>query len=334
METIRTYVDNMFAVIPDSEQARRIKSDLLDTMEDKYNELKAAGKSENEAVGAVISDFGNIDELKGELGSVVPAEESEEDDEENVIVVTGDEADSFIRTVRCDSLMIAIGVALCILAFAGIIALDAFTGAGRVSGGLMDVLRPLILFMPIITAVVLFIVSGISLSRYDDYEKLYVKMDDDSTSRMAEKAKNYRPCFTAMIATGVALCIVAVMFVGVFDSLLIVGLGTAVMLTIIAAGVFLLVLAGIRDDNYHKLLNDGDYAKKKAKRRARGGKSAKSDKVFEAVMGAVWPITVAGYLIWSFTTHNWGFTWIVFPVVGILSGALEAILKATVKDDK
>ena len=36
-------------------------------MEDKYNELKSEGKSENEAIGIVISEFGNIDELINEL---------------------------------------------------------------------------------------------------------------------------------------------------------------------------------------------------------------------------------------------------------------------------
>ena len=37
-------------------------------MEDKYVELKAEGKSENEAIGIVISEFGNMEELIRELG--------------------------------------------------------------------------------------------------------------------------------------------------------------------------------------------------------------------------------------------------------------------------
>lgn len=37
-------------------------------MEDKYNELISEGKSENEAVGTVISEFGNLDELAETLG--------------------------------------------------------------------------------------------------------------------------------------------------------------------------------------------------------------------------------------------------------------------------
>ena len=39
------------------------KQELWGMMEDKYNELISEGLSENEAVGTVISEFGNLDEL-------------------------------------------------------------------------------------------------------------------------------------------------------------------------------------------------------------------------------------------------------------------------------
>ena len=68
METIQVYLDNMFLNIADSEQVRRIKTELYDMMEDKYHELIVEGKPENEAVGIVISEFGNLEELKEELG--------------------------------------------------------------------------------------------------------------------------------------------------------------------------------------------------------------------------------------------------------------------------
>jgi MFS family permease len=43
------------------------KLNIIDSMEEKYNELIAEGKNENEALGIVISQFGSIDELKKEL---------------------------------------------------------------------------------------------------------------------------------------------------------------------------------------------------------------------------------------------------------------------------
>jgi len=68
METILNYLDNMFINFPHTPEVLRAKEDLAEMMEDKYNELIAEGKMQNEAIGIVISEFGNIQELIDELG--------------------------------------------------------------------------------------------------------------------------------------------------------------------------------------------------------------------------------------------------------------------------
>ena len=55
METIRNYLETMFANLPDNPEVRRAKNELWQMMEDKYEELTGNGTSENEAVGRVIS---------------------------------------------------------------------------------------------------------------------------------------------------------------------------------------------------------------------------------------------------------------------------------------
>ena len=68
METIRNYLNTMFAGLPDTPEVRRAYEELAAMMEDKYTELKEEGRSENEAVGIVISEFGNLEELAQSLG--------------------------------------------------------------------------------------------------------------------------------------------------------------------------------------------------------------------------------------------------------------------------
>ena len=68
METIRNYLENMFRGLPDTPEVRRAKEELWQMMEDKYTELKDEGISENEAVGTVITEFGNLDEISETLG--------------------------------------------------------------------------------------------------------------------------------------------------------------------------------------------------------------------------------------------------------------------------
>ncbi|MGL4284328.1 MAG: permease prefix domain 1-containing protein, partial [Eubacterium aggregans] len=128
METLLNYLDNLFASLPDTEAVRRAKSDLQDSMEERYNELKSAGKSENEAIGTVISEFGNIDELK-QLFSPEPEPESRfeaqkegpdsqsapETPPEDRPVVDIAMADEYLEVSRKTDMMVGMGVFLCIV---------------------------------------------------------------------------------------------------------------------------------------------------------------------------------------------------------------------------
>ena len=68
MDTIRNYLNAMFAGLPDTPEVRRAYEELAAMMEDKYTELMEEGLTENEAVGTVISEFGNLEELAQTLG--------------------------------------------------------------------------------------------------------------------------------------------------------------------------------------------------------------------------------------------------------------------------
>jgi len=67
METIKNYLDNILPICQNKGNGTA-KSEIYYNMEEKYNELKKSGKPENEAIGIVISEFGNIDELLEEMG--------------------------------------------------------------------------------------------------------------------------------------------------------------------------------------------------------------------------------------------------------------------------
>ena len=68
METIRNYLETMFANLPNTLDVIKAKNELYQMMEDKYEELIAEGKHENEAVGIIISEFGNLEEIADALG--------------------------------------------------------------------------------------------------------------------------------------------------------------------------------------------------------------------------------------------------------------------------
>ena len=68
MNEVEDYVSRMFSGLPQTKAVLDMKRNILEAMQEHYAELLAQGKSENEALGAVISQFGNIDEVKRELG--------------------------------------------------------------------------------------------------------------------------------------------------------------------------------------------------------------------------------------------------------------------------
>lgn len=68
METLRNYLESMFKRYPDTPEAEKAKAELWQMMEDKFNELTAEGKKENEAVGIVIAEFGDLEEVADSLG--------------------------------------------------------------------------------------------------------------------------------------------------------------------------------------------------------------------------------------------------------------------------
>ena len=68
MDTLKNYVENMFHDhLPTTEESLEIKANILTSMEDKYADLLANNKTEEEALQIVINQFGDINELKEEL---------------------------------------------------------------------------------------------------------------------------------------------------------------------------------------------------------------------------------------------------------------------------
>ena len=68
MEAILNYIENVFSGVPETGETKRLREDMTESMTDKFTELTSKGMSMNEAVGTVIAEFGNIDEVLSEMG--------------------------------------------------------------------------------------------------------------------------------------------------------------------------------------------------------------------------------------------------------------------------
>lgn len=238
--------------------------------------------------------------------------------------VSREEAEDFLALSREAAPRIATGVLLCILSPVCLMLLAVLSEKNPVFGNALipeNVVAGIgvtVLLVLVAIAVALFITAGMRLSKYEYMEQECLELPEDMTYRIAGEKESFDGTFRYSIAIGVVLCIVGVIplvVISIFtenDFFMIVGV--CMLLILVAVGVFVLVHAGMIHDSYDKLLQTGDYTpgKKKA----------------EKLSGAYWSIVVAIYLGYSFFTGKWGFSWIIFPVAGVLYGAVSAVLGA------
>lgn len=62
-EKLRKRVDELFENAPKTSKANELKEELMANLIDKYNDLVAAGKNEDDAIANAISGIGDIDDL-------------------------------------------------------------------------------------------------------------------------------------------------------------------------------------------------------------------------------------------------------------------------------
>lgn len=303
METIKTYLDNMFARLPRTAQINELKANILINMEEKYQELKSQGKSENEAIGIVISEFGNIDELVNELGI------NTEEKQENARLVTSEQVKEYIAVKRSTGFQVATGVFLCILAVISLILTNAL-----IEKEILTVPGPfgIVLFFIIIAiAVAILIRSGLNLESYKFMEEGVI-LPLQIEAEIKEQYKKYMPTFNLCVVIGVSIIILSLisLFVTSESSDFIQSIGVCVMLFIVDIAVVLFILSGNLKECYERLLNIGDYTPKKKE----------ESKLIGAVASIVWPLAVIVFLVLGFVFHLWYICWIVFPITGILFG--------------
>lgn len=66
-EKLKDYMENLFRDVPDTEQAREIKEEILQNITDKYHDLLAEGKTEEAAYNIAIEGIGDLSELLDSL---------------------------------------------------------------------------------------------------------------------------------------------------------------------------------------------------------------------------------------------------------------------------
>lgn len=243
--------------------------------------------------------------------------------EETVRQVSLEEASAFLEFNEKAAVSISTGVMLCILSPVLLILLGGLAEAEKISlsedvAGMMGVV---ILLLIVAGAVAMFLMTSLRGKQYEFLENMDIDTAYGVSGMAKERRAEYAERHSRLLIVGIMLCVVAAVpmlilamtkYTNNTDVLPIVGVDA--MLVTIAIGVKMIVLTSIRHGGYDKLLEEGDYTRLNKR-------AGKYD-------GVYWTIALAVYLGWSFVTSRWDFTWIVWPIAGVLYVAYHEIMKA------
>lgn len=279
MEAIREYLHNLFMSLPETPEVLRAKAALLEMMEDKYDELVSQGKSEKEAVGTVISEFGNLEELAEELGIEDFLRKGEEQEGRSAAGGSGaarnrgnrpryqappkqqyewtfSEAKDYLKYAWKHALCIALGVALCIWSPYVSSVMDGAAAENYVSAGVADACGSSILFFFVVIAVVLFCTASHLRKPYGNVAKYGISLDEKAQNLVEQKREKDEQRRFWLRVTGIVLCIVSVVpsSVNRFSNLFLREIMDASVLMIVGTGVCLIVLSASVGNRYTELM--------------------------------------------------------------------------------
>ena len=318
METIKNYLEAMFANMPNTPEVKKAKAELLSMMEDKFNEMIADGVSENTAVGTVISEFGNLDELAEDLGLVKALQETHEREESKPRhFLRMEEIEEYLNVTKGNGLLIGIGVLLCVTSVTWPINTEFFGETKLLEGlGVSG------MFISIAIAVALFVFAGIRGREWDFLDKELCQIDMATADMVKSKKRAFKLPHAIFISVAIMLFILWIPLAAIELDFL-----NGILFYFVGLGVCLIIYANIVMGSYEKVLrlNDsktisGNYGKAK-------GDIVYVNKFAEGVMEVYWPTITCIYLIISFVTMQWHISWILWPVAAIVHRVLEIALE-------
>ena len=245
--------------------------------------------------------------------------------------VSMEEANAFLSVKSRTAKTIAYAAFLCILSPIALLILGAISES--TSGGLSEDIAggigmiALIIFVAIAAA--MFISSGGKTAPFAYLEKEKFETEYGVSGMVKERKAKYKDLHTKNNIAGTCLCITALipLFVGAIidadnDLFLIIMLSFSFIIA--GIGVICFIKTGIIWASYEKLLQEGEYSKE----------NKEKPSIAVAVYTAYWVIATAVYVGYSLSSNNWGQSWIIWVVAGVMFPAIVAITNAFDKKSK
>lgn len=236
--------------------------------------------------------------------------------------VSMEEANSFLSAKTRTAKTIAYAAFLCILSPIAVFILNAISEskAGILNESFANVIGMIVLIIHVAIAAVMFISSGSKTTPFAYLEKEKFETEYGVSGMVQERKAQYKDQHTKNNIEGVCLCITALipLFAGAIvyvDNDLFLMIMLSLSFFIAGIGASCLIQTGIIWASFEKLLQEGEYSKE----------NKEKPSVSAAVYTAYWIIATAVYLGYSFWSDNWGQSWVIWVVAGVIFPAVIAL---------
>lgn len=243
-------------------------------------------------------------------------------------VVTLEEANSYMDTVRGVVAKQTLGIALCIMSP---VVLLALAGYSELKGGAYEEMLAgigvAILLVFVAIGVMMIVSSAMKTSKFEHLEKEALTLDYGVKGVVEKRRAAFEDTHRRNIVVGIALCIVACVPLIILATMkvedCIVAMSVSLLLIIVAIGVYKIAWAATIEETHEVLLQIGEYAEEEKK---------VTNKI-QWFPGAYWLTVVAVYLAVSLATNGWDKTYVIWPVAALLFAAVKHILRGIIKSN-
>lgn len=241
----------------------------------------------------------------------------------SLLHVSMEEANEYLNLQEEAARKVSLGVFLCIFSPICLLCLQALADAHLtgISEEMAVGIGIVVILLLAAAAVALFVHVGMHNEPWEFLEQKEFETAYGVEGMVRERQKAFRSTYVRMNVIGICLCVISpipVILSSIANRGTLMLFSVALLLAIVSAGVLLIVRVGVQHESMAKLLQEGDYTVAEKK----------NSHIKEIIAGVYWSIVTAIYLGWSLIDNAWGYSWIIWPIAGVLFGAVMVVAGA------
>ena len=248
-----------------------------------------------------------------------------EDVDLKVRKVTLTEAKEFLNIKHTNAKLMALGVFLCIISPVWLFILLSL-GDKIIAENLATAVGLSILMILVAIATGIFIYCEEKTKKFDSIENELFDTEYGVRGVVSQLKKEYHDTYVKYNILGTSICILSVLplFLGivVLDDELFILKMVALLLILVGLGVNFFIVASINYESMNLLLKEN----------CQNSKQSKNKKIKDTISSVYWLLSLAIYLGYSLVSNDWGHSWIIWPIAGVLFAIVSVIINILFED--